>query len=68
MWAARHCKMSLVEVETSPQSSKTALVASTKIPWEEPVEPQRILLFSEDRVSGRTGWSQIPYVAEDDDL
>lgn len=26
------------------------------------------LLFSEDRVSGRAGWSQIPSVAEDDDL
>lgn len=70
MWAARPCKMSLVE--TLPQSSKTALVASTKIPLEEPVEfpaePQWILLFPEDRVSGRAGWYQILYVAKDDDL
>lgn len=70
LWAARPCKLSLLE--TSPQNSKTALVASTKVPLEEPVEfpsePQWILLFSEDRVSGRAGWSQIPSVAEDDDL
>lgn len=59
-------------VETLPQSSKTALVASTKIPLEKPVEfpaePQWILLFSEDRVSGRAGWYRILYVAKDDDL
>lgn len=59
-------------VETLPQSSKTALVASTKIPLEEPVEfpaePQWILLFSGDRVSGRAGWYQILYVAKGDDL